>query len=468
MLKLLSKNLMINSIRINGFRGFAQEQILGFAQPNGEPGSGMTIVVGANNSGKSTVIESLRAISHATPSSFSQGRRNATAGDQVSIQLITQSATVTLKSTRAGGSETDRLIDPDNGWKTNIFLLPSHRVFAPYFGKAEHSRDQHLNQMRLPNARESVVGEFTHRLFLADKNKDKFNQVMKELIDPVPNWTIDQSDNGQYFLKLSKGTATHSSEGVGEGLISVLFIVDALYDSAEGDCIVIDEPELSLHPALQRKLVKLLAKYAATRQIVISTHSPYFVDLAALAYGATIARVHVKNHQTQISQLQANTAARIKGVLEDQNQPHTLGLNAQEVFFLEDHIILVEGQEDVVFYRRVLDDLGVDLKGEFFGWGVGGAEKMQIIASVLKDIGFSKVVGILDADKSNVRDELQAQFPDFKFLCIPANDVRTKKSRAAVDAKLGLLDDRNQHIRAEYVEATKAVIVNSNHYMDAQ
>jgi predicted ATPase len=29
-------------------------------------------------------------------------------------------------------------------------------------------------------------------------------------------------------------------------------IVDALYDSEEDDLVVIDEPELSLHPALQR------------------------------------------------------------------------------------------------------------------------------------------------------------------------------------------------------------------------
>lgn len=442
--------------------------MLNFAQPNGEHGSGMTIVVGANNSGKSTVIESLRAVAHQTAPSFSQGRRNTAAGDQVTIQLATDASTVTIKSIRSASSETTLSVDPPNSWRTNAFFLPSRRVFAPYFGRTELSRTDYLGQMNLPNQRESVVGTFTYRLFTAEKNKDRFNEVMKELIDPVPSWTIDQNDNGQYFLKLTKGLATHSSEGIGEGLISVMFIVDALYDSADGDCIVIDEPELSLHPGLQRKLAKLLAKYAATRQIVISTHSPYFVDLAALANGATIARVHVRNHETQISQLKAKTAARIKGVLEDQNQPHTLGLNAQEVFFLEDHIILVEGQEDVVFYRRVLDDLGVNFKGEFFGWGVGGAEKMQIIASVLRDIGFSKVVGILDADKVGVRDALQVKFPDFKFLCIPANDIRTKKPRAATEAKLGLLDDKNEHVRAEYVEATKSVIASSNDYMDAQ
>ena len=36
-----------------------------------------------------------------------------------------------------------------------------------------------------------------------------------------------------------------------------------------------------------------------------------------------------------------------RGILRDLNNPHTLGIEANEAFFLEDSIILVEGQEDV-------------------------------------------------------------------------------------------------------------------------
>lgn len=57
--------------------------------------------------------------------------------------------------------------------------------------------------------------------------------------------------------------------------------------------------------------------------------------------------------------------------------PHTLGIEANEAFFLEDSIILVEGQEDVVIFNKMARDLSMDLKGNFFGWGVGGAPKMK-------------------------------------------------------------------------------------------
>ena len=149
--------------------------------------------------------------------------------------------------------------------------------------------------------------------------------------------------------------------------MNLFFIVDALYDSDAGGTIVIDEPELSLHPAYQRKLAELITEYAATRQIILATHSPYFVNLGALENGATIARAHLRGGQSQLSQLAEPTARHIRGLLADVNNPHVLGLNAQEVFFLEDQVILVEGPEDVIFYRRVQDDLGISLQGTFFG-----------------------------------------------------------------------------------------------------
>lgn len=69
---------------------------------------------------------------------------------------------------------------------------------------------------------------------------------------------------------------------MGEGIVSIFAIVDSLYDSKPGDVIVIDEPELSLHPALQKRVNNLLCRFASDRQIVVSTHSPYFIDLKAL------------------------------------------------------------------------------------------------------------------------------------------------------------------------------------------
>jgi predicted ATPase len=67
-----------------------------------------------------------------------------------------------------------------------------------------------------------------------------------------PHWTIDQSSQGTYYLKFSNDDKHHSIDGMGDGIVSLFSIVDALSDSKPGDIIVNDKPELSLHPGLQK------------------------------------------------------------------------------------------------------------------------------------------------------------------------------------------------------------------------
>ena len=66
---------MIKSLTISGFRGFGKEKEILFSLPNGtDEGSGLNILVGANNTGKSSIIEAIKAFN--AISSFSEGKRN--------------------------------------------------------------------------------------------------------------------------------------------------------------------------------------------------------------------------------------------------------------------------------------------------------------------------------------------------------------------------------------------------------
>lgn len=452
-----------SKLEIIGLRGFSDKQSLNLAIPNGKEGSGLTCIVGPNNSGKSTIYESFRAISQNNPPSFTEGRRNKVAGDKAEIKLIKIDGTyIELKTTVNGGSETSFHEFGLNKNNVKILTLPSRRTFSPFFGKNAWNRDQYISSSELSAVRGSQFDNFAWRLFTIQQNQAEFNTVLGKVLGVVPSWVIEQSDNGNYYLKFNYNGSFHNSDGTGEGLLSIFTIVDTLYDSDENDFIVIDEPELSLHPSLQRKLMQLLLEYSATRQIVILTHSPYFISWVSLANGGMISRTVKEKTGTKIYELQQATTTEILSLVNNLNNPHILGLDAREIFFLDDKIILVEGQEDVIFLNIILDKIGYQLNGEFYGWGVGGADNTDKVVTMLSDLGFKKVAVIFDNNKIELIPNLQQKFQNYMFINIPTDDVRDKPDKNIE----GLIDYGGKTIKEQHIESIIQLCLEVNSYLD--
>jgi len=75
---------MIEKMTCHGYRGFSTEQTLNLAIPNGKRGSGLTVLVGPNGGGKSTLVECFSKIATKNVS-FTEGKRNKLAGDRIRI-----------------------------------------------------------------------------------------------------------------------------------------------------------------------------------------------------------------------------------------------------------------------------------------------------------------------------------------------------------------------------------------------
>ena len=458
--------MLISTLDITGYRGFAQEQTLHFAQPNGAVGSGLTIIVGPNNGGKSTIVESLRALStgfdFSDPIRVSEGKRNKASGDRVLFRVNTSNGDLfELRTVDEGGSET-RIYAPGSIRLLNCYTLPSRRFFFPYFGAGPQTvpdRYSYQDRDSVPDTRSTAMNDFAEiRLPRAHRWKEEFNAVLGQIVDTLPPWTIEQSDEGRLYVRLGTEGTFHNSDGAGEGIVSLMFLVDSLYDSKPEDLIAVDEPELSLHPVYQRRLARLFAEYAKDRQIVLATHSPYFVDFEHILCGAEVARVHKGPGGSIISHLTRDTRSQLKGLLKNRNNPHLLGLEAREAFFQQDGVIVVEGQEDVVYYSEVFDQLVAEgdlpfksaelIKERLFGWGAGGAGNIEKIIAILHDLGFAQVVAVFDQNERDRLCELQKKYPGYRFCTIPADDIRTKEERK-VNAIRGLLDEK-YGIRPEF------------------
>ncbi len=434
---------MLKSLTVEGYRGFATEQSLRFAQPNGKNGSGLTIVVGPNNGGKSTVMEAIRILTTDDTVTFTEGKRNKRAGDRVRLQLNLDDGRFSeLKTAAAGGASLERVGTRGELIGTTLGLPPRRHFPSQFTNVGDAARDTYAATSVAQNLSRGLPNDsFTHRLHRLHVRPDlraNFERLLARVFRPALQWTLDQTDSGHYYLKITGATGFHSSEGTGDGFLNAFFLIDALYDSEDGHAILVDEPEVSLHPSAQRRLCELFLEYSATRQIIVATHSPYFLPMEALSNGMHVARVFVTDAGTTVREWSA--APGVAPLLADLNNPHVFGLDAREVFFLDDGVILVEGQEDVVFYRRMVKDLGQPIEGTFYGWGVGGAPKMRIIAGILDKLGFRRVAGVLDGNVPEVRASLELEFPHYKFFLLPAHDIRTKPPTKARGPVEGLFD----------------------------
>jgi predicted ATPase len=71
----------------------------------------------------------------------------------------------------------------------------------------------------------------------------------------------------------------YSEAFAGSGEVAVTSCVVQVLEAARGTLVLLDEPEVSLHPGAQERLLAFMANMARTRQlqVVFSTHSPHLV-----------------------------------------------------------------------------------------------------------------------------------------------------------------------------------------------
>ncbi|MGP3536414.1 ATP-dependent nuclease [Microbacterium sp. RD1] len=473
-------------LSVRGFRGFRETAELRLAMPNGTPGSGLTIIVGANNVGKSTLWESFDAIARrlnaerwpTSDVSFSEGKRNRRAPNGVRIAAtFTGGAECAIESMGPDTSETR------SGWETDgsepptpptFVVVPSRRQFQARFGRGGQSSPTWMTASG-EFSRYQMRDGFSSRLFdlHADEAKKRsFDKLLTEVLGTRLEWSIDLADGdhgGSYYLKVAAGADTYySSEGLGEGIISLLFILNALYDATPETVVVIDEPELSLHPQAVRRLGVVLARFASDRQITIFTHSPALVSWDAIANGAEVARVYKRGHDSAIAQADRAVLAEISKLRGSWNNPHVIGLDAKETLFLEDGLIVLEGQDDAALLPRVAELVGVELGGSVYGWGAGGEGNIEKVLALLKSLDFARVAAVFDNNVPEKVERVRRAFPGYLVTTIPAADVRTKRAESAREEKAGLLDKNARRLRdPELAEPTRVVLDEVNAYLNS-
>ena len=118
-------------------------------------------------------------------------------------------------------------------------------------------------------------------------DQSKFDDLMQAMAQIIPGLKkIDVAQNGRYLTLAFKqeqpggGGVTFSATEISEGALRALGIIVAAAEIKREDLLLIEEPEVGIHPGAAHLLFDLLSKAARHGAVLITTHSPDLLDAA--------------------------------------------------------------------------------------------------------------------------------------------------------------------------------------------
>ncbi|SOY50703.1 RecF/RecN/SMC N terminal domain protein (fragment) [Cupriavidus taiwanensis] len=181
------------------------------------------------------------------------------------------------------------------------------------------------------------------RDFMRDPNLIELTRILGDL---GYEWSLESINpmTNQYDIRLKKQGSSFLVGAASSGereLLTYLFAVFAL--NVRDALIIVDEPELHLHPKWQRTLLNLFVELSSStgNQFLFATHSPTFVSPESIQY---VSRVFSKQQRSHIVRLNTSVLPDSKHLLNIVNSQNN------ERLFFADKVILVEGLSDRIFF----------------------------------------------------------------------------------------------------------------------
>lgn len=182
--------------------------------------------------------------------------------------------------------------------KQPVFLLPAERSGLNLFFKelnAARNELVHMLGVGMVNDELRELGQrlqqvmspypvplsdyltFLNRFDTYTRKESQFADLARQIQKQIIKGTYEVQDQ-QIFYKNQDGNAIHLhvSSSTVKSLFGLVFYLT--YMAKKNQYLIIDEPELNLHPDNQRKLAKILAQVANRGvRVILSTHSDYII-----------------------------------------------------------------------------------------------------------------------------------------------------------------------------------------------
>jgi len=343
--------LLLKNIDIHSFKGLDSISIKDCGRINA--------IVGKNNSGKSSILHAIDmaglAIEVNTWDRFQPKLQIKDMFSDIgtfSIQLAYEDGSnLMIKSNPSFGPI--KSPDPtDNQKFKSIFIWPD--VGAGMLQRRHRTPLSIIQEVENRNfaAVDSLQILFAIKYYALRNERRLTPQTYQELLNEIMRYFPDIEDVESDRTEQDIATLTYKEYGrqldilySGSGL---KHFIDILLKTtiSNAKVVLLDEPEMGLHPDLQRRFLNYLNKFANDKdiQIFMATHTPVLLN-----YADSISYYRVLNSKG-IRSVIAVPEDAIHTLLSD------MGIRPSDIFN-QDICLLVEGASEVVFFEHVIRNL---------------------------------------------------------------------------------------------------------------
>lgn len=304
--------------------------------------------------------------------------------------------------------------------------------------EADNATHGHKSDSKYRHKIETINGDLhtlSARTDILIKVRERLQKLFKRNIKI--DW--DAGNLKVSFARLDNSDSYYSSGREASGLLHLVGILSALYDDEVG-VLLIDEPEVSLHPQLQAFLLKEITRVAGIpgedgykKIIVMATHSTEMIKISKT--DDLLSFIFCNDLKEEPIQIPKNAGelknGKLRTLITRLGQEHKLALFSRTP-------LLVEGPSDVIVCNALSDklDLNLEAAGSQI-LPINGKEAMPETVKLFRLMGKTPTV-LVDADGfADGLNLINAYFSDEEI----RNIADTLASKQGMDGILKVTND---------------------------
>lgn len=317
--------MKFKKIRIKNYKSITEEILI-------DDFSKFNVLVGPNNAGKTNVLDAFEVFFNTKSTEL----RREKAGIELTIENNKKSQKFTY-----------------NGGINNLEIEKEDKLV-----RINHS-------VSLKDLATEKLSDFQDNY---EKEYEKFSKTLEKYFQDI------QISQELFRANVETKTGRESLKRMGDGFKRLFIILFYLYHPYY-EIMLIDEPELHLHPTVIKKFLKILDDHKGT-QVIMTTHHPTMVQAKFLDKTWRVARN--KNQSTAIYKFnQDKLDINIDRFVQEINDDNSAMLFA-------DKALLVEGVSDSILMRGLIDkfyEKSEDIKVVYTG-GVGDIDLYEKVCKI--------------------------------------------------------------------------------------